>query len=120
MIAVSFPISLHSHASSIPILNGMNLSDWKEQVQFHLGVLDLDLALESKKLVAITSDSSVDEKSILKAWEKLNRLSLKFMRMTVANNVKSISDSSAGEKSIFKAWENSNIQSMGKIEQTES
>ena len=89
MIAVSVPISLHSHASSVPILNGMNFSDWKEQVQFHLGVLDLDLALESEKLSAITSDSSVDEKSILKAWEKLNRLSLKFMQMTVANNIKS-------------------------------
>ena len=58
MIAVSVPISLHSHASSVPILNGMNFSYWKEQVQFHLGVLDLDVALESKKSTAIASDSS--------------------------------------------------------------
>ena len=79
MIAVSVPISLHSHASSVPILNGMNFSDWKEQVQFHLGVLDLDVALESEKPVAITSDSSADEKYTFKAWERSNRLSLKFM-----------------------------------------
>ena len=89
MIAVLVPISLHSHASFVLILNGMSFSDWKEQVQFHLGVLDPDLALESEKPTAITSDSSVDEKYILKAWEKLNRLSLKFMRMTVENNIKS-------------------------------
>ena len=61
MIAVSVPISLHSHASSVLILNGMNFSYWKEHVQFHLGVLDLDVALESEKPAAITSDSSADE-----------------------------------------------------------
>ena len=62
MIAVSVPISLHSHASSVPLLNGMNFLDWKEQVQFHLSVLDLDLALEFEKLDAITNDNSVEEK----------------------------------------------------------
>ena len=79
MIAVLVPISLHSHASSVPILNGMNFSDWKEQVQFHLGVLDLDVALESEKPADITSNSSAEEKSTFKAWEISNRLSLKFM-----------------------------------------
>ena len=72
MIAVSVPISLHSHPSSILILNGMNFSYWKEQVQFHLRVLDLDLALEYEKPAAITSENSVEEKSIFKAWEKSN------------------------------------------------
>ena len=62
MIAVSVPILLHSHASSILILNGMNFLDWKEQVQFHLSVLDLDLALDFEKQDAITSDNSVEEK----------------------------------------------------------
>ena len=89
MIAVSVPISLHLHASSIPILNGMNFSYWKEQVQFQLDVLDLDIALESEKPAAITNDSSGEEKFIFKTWERSNRLRLKFMRMTVANNIKS-------------------------------
>ena len=60
MIAVSVPILLHSHASSVMILNGMTFSDFKEQVQYHLSVLDLDLALEYEKMVAITSDSSAE------------------------------------------------------------
>ena len=89
MIAVSVPISLHLHASSVSILNEINFSDWKEQVQFHLGVLDLYIALESEKPTAISNDSSAEEKSIFKAWEISNRLSLKFMRITVANNIKS-------------------------------
>ncbi|KAK4713388.1 hypothetical protein R3W88_019295 [Solanum pinnatisectum] len=76
-------IPLHSHASSVTMFNGLNFSEWHEQVQFHLGVMDLDLALLNDKPTAIT------EKSFHKSWEHSNRLSLMFMRMTVANNIKS-------------------------------
>ncbi|KAF8398247.1 hypothetical protein HHK36_017174 [Tetracentron sinense] len=67
LIAVSVPVLLHSHNSSVPILNEMNFSDWKIQVQFYLGVLDLDIALETEKPAAITDESSAEEKSIFKA-----------------------------------------------------
>ncbi|XP_050118743.1 uncharacterized protein LOC126596264 [Malus sylvestris] len=62
--------------------------DWSEQVQFHLGVLDLDLALRTDKLVALTNTSSIEEKSLYNVWERLNRLSMMFMRMTIASNIK--------------------------------
>ena len=71
------------------MLNGLNFSDWREQVQFHLGVLDLDLALQTEKPAAITETSSADERAFYKAWERSNRLSLMFMRMTIASNIKS-------------------------------
>ena len=80
-------ISLHSQASSVTVFNGLNFSEWSEQVNFHLGVLDLDLSLLEEKPV-ITIDSIEEEKSKLKAWERSNRLSLMFMRMTIANNIK--------------------------------
>ena len=51
------------------MLIGTNFSAWKEQVQFHLGVLDLEIALGSKKLSAFTDTSSVEEKDFYKAWE---------------------------------------------------
>ena len=51
-------------------------------------MLDLDLALQFEKLAAITATSTTDEKSFHKAWERSNKLSLMFMRMTVANNIK--------------------------------
>ncbi|XP_059309954.1 uncharacterized protein LOC132061100 [Lycium ferocissimum] len=82
-------IPLHSLASSVTVFNGLNFSEWHEQVQFHLGVMDLDLALLKEKPAAITDTSSEDEKSFHKAWERSNRLSLMFMRMTIANNIKS-------------------------------
>ena len=65
LFAVPIP-SLHSHASSVPLFNGMNFSDWWEQVQFHLGVLDLDLALQEEKLATIIDESSVEQKSLYK------------------------------------------------------
>jgi hypothetical protein len=64
LIAVSVPISLHSHASSVSILNGTNFSDWVEPVQFHLGVLDLDLGLRTEKPPAITDSSSAEEEAL--------------------------------------------------------
>ena len=103
MIVVSVPISLLSHASSVPILNGKNFSEWREQVQFHLGILDLDIALESEKPAAITGEGSAEEKSIFKAWEISNRLSLKFMRITIANNIKSTLPETENAKEFLKS-----------------
>ena len=66
----------------------LNFSEWREQVNFYLGVLDLDLALLEEKSADITATSSEAEKSKHKAWDRSNRLYLSFMRMTIANNIK--------------------------------
>ena len=50
--------------------------------------MNLDLALQVEKSATITVESSDDEKTFNKAWEKWNKLSLMFMRMPVANNLK--------------------------------
>jgi hypothetical protein len=55
------------HTSSVVIINGTNFSDWFEQVQFHLSVLNLDLVLQTKKLSAIIDSSNVEEKTIYKS-----------------------------------------------------
>ena len=70
------------------MLNEINFTNWKEHVQFHLGVLDLDIALGSKKPSALSDISCSEEKALYKAWEKSNRLSIIFMRMAIANNIK--------------------------------
>ncbi|KAG8378895.1 hypothetical protein BUALT_Bualt07G0032100 [Buddleja alternifolia] len=63
-------VSLHSHATSVTVFNGLNFSEWREQVNFHLGVLDLDLALLEEKPTDITDESSDTEKLKLKAWDR--------------------------------------------------
>ena len=82
-------ISLHLHAFVVTIFNGLNFSKWREQVNFNLGVLDLDLALLEEKHANITDMSNEAEKLNQKAWDKSKRLCLSFMRMTIANNIKS-------------------------------
>jgi len=69
LIAVSALVSLHSHATSVPVFNGLNFPDWSEQVQFHLGVLDLDLVFQVEKQAAITDANSNEEKTHYKVWE---------------------------------------------------
>ena len=70
--------------------NGLDYVDWSEQIQFQLSVMDLDLAIVSKKPTAITETSIEADKSFYEAWERSNRLSLNLMRMTMAENVKPI------------------------------
>ena len=47
------------------------------------------MALLEEKSADITDTSSKAEKSKHKAWDRSNRLCLSFMRMTIANNIKS-------------------------------
>jgi len=55
---------------SIPIFNRLKFSDWYEQIQFHLDVLDLDLALKVEKPTDIIDISIAEEKSFHKALER--------------------------------------------------
>ncbi|XP_024013183.1 uncharacterized protein LOC112087502 [Eutrema salsugineum] len=88
MNAASFPTSLSSMVSNVPILTETNFSEWKEKVEFTLGILDLDLALRQKDAQPLTEDSTGDENDFHKAWEKANRLSIMFLRMKIASNIK--------------------------------
>nr|GEX87608.1 retrovirus-related Pol polyprotein from transposon TNT 1-94 [Tanacetum cinerariifolium] len=60
-----------------------------EQVSFHLGALDLDLALLKDRPANFTAPSTEAQKSNHKAWVRSNRLCLNFIRMTISNNIKS-------------------------------
>jgi len=82
--------------------NGLNFSDWNEQVQFHVSVLDLDLAILKEKFVTITDASSNEEKVHYKTWERSNRLNLMFMRMTVADSIKTALPKTDNAKEFMK------------------
>ena len=83
-----FSYSLNSHASFVLIFNGLNFSNWNEQVQIHLSVLDLNLTILEENPTTFTDASSNEEKIHYKVLEKSNKLSLMFMRMSVANRIK--------------------------------
>ncbi|KAF9685453.1 hypothetical protein SADUNF_Sadunf03G0056100 [Salix dunnii] len=105
MNGVSLPTHLNSHASSVPILTGTNFSEWKEQVEFTLGVLDLDLALLKDKPDPLTDKSTPEEKTLFNTWERSDRLSIMFLRMTIASNIKTSLPKSENAKDYMKAIE---------------
>ena len=104
--AVSGPVALHSQAMSMIKFNGLNFTEWSEQIQFHLGVLNLDLSLVNEKSAALTANSSADERSFHDAWERSNRLSLMFMRMTIASNIKATIPNTENAREFLKFVEN--------------
>ncbi|KAG7537080.1 hypothetical protein ISN44_As13g010020, partial [Arabidopsis suecica] len=48
----------------------------------------MDLAFREEEPNPITENSTEEEYDFHKAWEKSNRLSIMFLRMTIANNIK--------------------------------
>ncbi|XP_047267550.1 uncharacterized protein LOC124897971 [Capsicum annuum] len=85
----------------------MENSDWCEQIKFHLGILDLDVALYSKKPTVITEASSDEEKSYYKHWDRSNRLSLMFMRINIVGNIKTTLSKTESTKELLKLVEKS-------------
>ena len=99
-LAVTMPV--HSHFSYVSVFNGLNFSEWSEQIHFYLGVMDLDLALQVKKPVDITVLITAEEKNHYKTWERSNRLSLMYMRMSIANNIKTTLPKTDNAKEMLK------------------
>ena len=66
IFAAFVPVVFHSQALFVVTFNDFNYPDWSEQVQFHLGVLDLDLALLTKRPTIITDESNAEERSFHK------------------------------------------------------
>jgi hypothetical protein len=98
-------VSIYLIAVSVSILEGTNFSDWSEQVQFYLGLWNLDLALWIERPPTITDSSSTEEKAIYKAWERSNRLSIMFMRMKITDNIKSTLPECDSAKEFFQTVE---------------
>ena len=84
------------------MLNGLNFSEWSEQIQFHLGFMNLDLALRFEKPNALTDESTEEDVKFLDDWERSNRLSIMLMRMTLANNIKTTLPSAENAKEFLK------------------
>ncbi|KAH1192931.1 hypothetical protein GmHk_19G054068 [Glycine max] len=50
--------SISANLNSVPVLNGANFKDWKENMQIVLGCMDLDLVLRIKKPPSPTGSST--------------------------------------------------------------
>ena len=66
--------------NSVPILNGTNFKDWKENIEIILGCMDLDLTLRIKQPPTPTATSTPKEMRDHEKWDRSNRMSIMIIR----------------------------------------
>ncbi|RWR94802.1 Retrovirus-related Pol polyprotein from transposon TNT 1-94 [Cinnamomum micranthum f. kanehirae] len=81
-------VSLPTQLRSIPVLNGNNFVEWKEQLLLTLGYLDLEMALEEPKPSTPTDQSSANKREEYSKWIRSNKISLMIMRNSIAKNIR--------------------------------
>lgn len=72
--------SISANMNNVPMLNGTNFKDWKENILIVLGCMDIDLALRMPKPNALTAQSTPEEIVYFEKWDRSNRLSLMIMK----------------------------------------
>ncbi|GAA0161869.1 hypothetical protein LIER_18087 [Lithospermum erythrorhizon] len=75
--------TIAGNLSAIPVLNGINFKDWKENTLIVLGCMDLDLALMVYHPTPLTGESSLDDKREFEKWERSNRMSLMIIKRSI-------------------------------------
>ena len=68
--------------------NGQNYDDWIEYVKLNAGLLGLDSALVMDEPTKPTDTSLEADKKMWENWERLNRLMMSFLKLSIAPNVK--------------------------------
>src|SRR3954466_2794096 len=71
---------ISANVNNIPILNGTNFKDWKENMLIVLGCMDLDLALRIEQPTPLTAESTPDDRRNFEKWERSNRMSLMIIK----------------------------------------
>lgn len=66
--------SMNKYYASIEILNVSNFKKWKKDLEFSLGIADLDMTLREIKPM-INDQSASEKKEKLFKWERSDRLS---------------------------------------------
>ena len=68
--------SIYANMNSVPILNGTNFKDWKENMMILLGCMDLDLSFRHPKPDELTDGSTSEDVLYYEKWDRSNRMSL--------------------------------------------
>jgi hypothetical protein len=74
--------------STVPMLNVNNFSEWKENLLFYLGCLELDLAFCVDEPPALTNTSTPLKVTKHERWERSNCLSLMFMKSHITKGIR--------------------------------
>lgn len=72
--------AISANMNNVPMLNGTNFKDWKENILIVIGCMDIDLALRMPKSNDLTEESTPEEIGYFEKWNRSNRLSLMIMK----------------------------------------
>jgi hypothetical protein len=89
----------------VPNLNANNFIEWKENLLFILGYLELDLALRTDEPLAITTTTTTLEIAKHERWEQSNRPSLMYMQSHITKGIRSFIPECSKVEDFLKAVE---------------
>ena len=67
---------MNNNNATIEILSGLNYKRWRSNIEYTLGMMNLDMALREDELPKPTDESTEAERAHYAKWERSNRLSL--------------------------------------------
>ncbi|GAV84562.1 hypothetical protein CFOL_v3_28006, partial [Cephalotus follicularis] len=76
-----------NNTASIEVLTGSNYKKWKQDIEFAMGIADIDLAMISDRPADITDTSSIAEREHYAKWERFNRLCLMAMKRSISEHL---------------------------------
>jgi hypothetical protein len=105
LVIATIPAGLFDGTFHVPNLNANNFNEWKENLLFTLGYLELDLALRTDELPAITATTTTLEIAKHERWERSNRLNLMYMKSHIAKSIKGSILECSKSKDVLKVVE---------------
>ncbi|XP_016576227.1 uncharacterized protein LOC107873802 [Capsicum annuum] len=82
-------IYLNNNNAEVVVLSGSNFKRWKEDLEFALGMADIDQALREDEPPPLTNSSIAVEKELHAKLERSNRLYILNFRRSIAKHPKS-------------------------------
>jgi hypothetical protein len=117
-VIAAIPARLFDGIFHVPNLNGNNFSEWKENLLFTLGCLELDLGFRMDEPPALTATSFTLEIAKHERWERSNCLSLMFMQSHIAKGIKGSIPECSKAKEFLKVVEAQFVSSTKAIAST--
>ena len=78
---------MNNNNATIEILSGSNYKRWRSDIEFDLGMMDLDMALCEDEPLKPTNESTEAMRAHYAKWERLNRLSLISIKRSIVEHL---------------------------------
>ncbi|GFY89063.1 hypothetical protein Acr_06g0010030 [Actinidia rufa] len=93
----------NNNNTTVVLLNGSNFKKWKQDIEFALGIVDLDLALREPEPATLTDTSIASEKESYAKWDRSNRLSLLAIKRSIPEHLLTGLPETNNAKVLFEA-----------------